>query len=341
MPACCSCPPAAVHHLSTSVRTAWTRPCHQLTPDSEQGTWWWLNTGPTCAEHAVLSSACAPTQPNGRCRCCRYTLLHVASGLGQTRTLELLLKHLGSSSALINDSSNDDGATPLHAAAMAGSAAAVRMLLLNGADAGVAGTDGTQAWELVPDADPAPSTAKQQAAGQQQDMQELQRMLKEAARKAGRSQASRSSKVTSSSEVAAGAAAAAAAQGPEEVYSEQFRQLSPAEQARKVEGFARLPASELKSVPHLSAGAKAAIVQVGAVEGGSASCAVIATASQASLLRFFQFGSSGACAVRCGALHLTSVELHSSCCARTRHARCCLCTVLGCAVGCSSGLSLL
>jgi ankyrin repeat protein len=198
-----------------------------------------------------------------RC-CCRYTLLHVAAGLGQTPTLELLLKHLGSSSALINDSSNDDGATPLHAAAMAGSAAAGCMLLSNGADAGIAGADGTQAWELVPIAESASSAAKQQGAGQQQDMQELQRTLKEAARTAGRTQAPRSSKVTSRSEVATGTAAAVATQGPEEVYSEQFRQLSPAEQARKVEGFVRLPASELKSATHLSAAAKAAIVQVGA-----------------------------------------------------------------------------
>jgi hypothetical protein len=214
--------------------------------------------------------------PRGLHCCCRYTLLHVAAGLGHTRTLELLLRHLGSNSALINDSSNDDGATPLHAAAMAGSAAAVRMLLSNGANAGVGGADGTQAWELVPHADSAPSAGKQQGAGQQQDMQELQRTLKEAARTAGRTQAARSSKVTSRSQVAAGAAAAAAAaaaaQGPEEVYGEQFRQLSPAEQARKVEGFARLPASELKGVPHLSAAAKAAIVQVGA-PGGPASCA--------------------------------------------------------------------
>lgn len=198
--------------------------------------------------------------------CCRYTLLHVAAGLGQTRTLELLVDHLGSSSALINDSSNDDGATPLHAAAMAGSTATVRLLLSKGANAGIAGADGTQAWELVPDADVAPSTAKQQqkqGSERQQELQELQSMLKEAARQAGRTEAPRSSKVTSRSEVAAGTAAAAAAQSPVEAYSEQFRQLSPAEQMRKVEAFARLPASELKAVDHLSSAAKAAIVQVG------------------------------------------------------------------------------
>lgn len=161
---------------------------------------------------------------------------------------------------------------------MAGSAAAVRLLLSKGADAGAAGEDGTQAWELVPTAAESASSApgsaapKQQqqqagASGRQQELQELQRMLQDAARKAGRSQAApRSSKVTSRSEVAA-AAAAAAAQSPADAYSEQFRQLSPAEQARKIEGFARLPATELREVEHLSSAAKAAIVQVGSVCG--------------------------------------------------------------------------
>jgi ankyrin repeat protein len=227
---------------------------------------------------------------------CRYTLLHIAAGLGQTRTLELLLKQTGSgSSSLVNDSSNDDGATPLHAAAMAGNAAAVRLLLSKGADAGAAGADGTQAWELVPTAAAESSSSssasgsttpkKQQqhagAPGKQQELQELQQMLQDAARKAGRSQAApRSSKVTSRSEVSAAgaAAAAAAAQSPAEAYSEQFRQLSPAEQARKVEGFARLPATELRGVEHLSPTAKAAILQVGRicdVHGFGHSCSLL------------------------------------------------------------------
>jgi hypothetical protein len=50
---------------------------------------------------------------------------------------------------------------------------------------------------------------------------------------------------------------------PLEAYSELFKQLAPAEQIRKVEGFARLPLTELRDVQHLSDAAKAAIVQVG------------------------------------------------------------------------------
>lgn len=50
---------------------------------------------------------------------------------------------------------------------------------------------------------------------------------------------------------------------PLEAYSELFKQLAPAEQLRKVEGFARLPLTELRDVQHLSDAAKAAIVQVG------------------------------------------------------------------------------
>lgn len=193
----------------------------------------------------------------------RYTLLHVAAGLGHVRTLGLLLSQLGPRSSLINDSSNDDGATPLHAAAMTGSAAAAQLLLSHGANAGIAGADGTQAWEMVPDAVPA-KQQKAAAEGQQQSLQELKRELAEAARKAGRSQAPRSSKVTSRSQVAEGSPAGttAAAQSPVEAYSEQFRQLSADEQTRKVEGFARLPPTELRDAQHLSPAAKAAIMQV-------------------------------------------------------------------------------
>lgn len=168
-----------------------------------------------CCSSVLVQIACTSA---GCLLLCRYTLLHVAAGLGQTRTLDLLIRHLGPSSTLLNDSSNEDGATPLHAAAMAGSTAAVQLLLSHRADAGIAGADGTQAWELVPDGPNASSSAKQQeqgmgpAAEQQQGLQALRRELAEAARKAGRSQASRSSKVTTRSEVpAAGNPAADAA----------------------------------------------------------------------------------------------------------------------------------
>jgi ankyrin repeat protein len=61
----------------------------------------------------------------------------------------LLLDQLGPSNTIINDSSNEDGATPLHAAAMAGSVAAVQLLLARGANAGIAGCDGTQVCRQV------------------------------------------------------------------------------------------------------------------------------------------------------------------------------------------------
>lgn len=204
------------------------------------------------------------------CSTRRYTLLHVAAGLGQTDTLRLLLKHLGSSSSLVNDSNNDDGATPLHAAAMAGSTPAAQLLLSSSADAGIAGADGSQAWEVVPEAVDAGGAANKQQQTQQQDdrLQALRKLLQEAARKAGRSQPTRSSKVTSQSQIPVGGAAAAAAatgaqqSSPVDEYSEHFRQLSAAEQQRRVEGFARLLPTELRDVSHLSSAAKAAIVQV-------------------------------------------------------------------------------
>lgn len=102
---------------------------------------------------------------------------------------------------------------------------------------------------------------KQPAPAQQQELQKLREQLKEAARKAGRSEGSRSSKVTSRSEVVAGTAAAAV-QGPVEMYTQLFRELSPPEQNRRVEGFARLTPTELASAIHLSDAAKAAILEV-------------------------------------------------------------------------------
>jgi hypothetical protein len=202
----------------------------------------------------------------------RYTLLHVAAGLGQAGTLQLLLQHLGKSSRLVNDASNDDGATPLHAAAMAGSAAVAELLLSYGADAGLSGTDGTCAWELVPPAETASSTAQQPASKQHQqqqaaaqkrgaELQELQQLLRDAASKRGKSAAApQGGKASSSS--GQQAAAAAAARSPVEEYSEQLRQLSPAEQTRKVEMLARLPVVQLNEAAYLSDDAKAAIAQV-------------------------------------------------------------------------------
>lgn len=122
----------------------------------------YLSTGCTfCQEQCrtfVLRALFAENQDLHPCvtdcfRCCwcwcRYTLLHVAAGLGQTSTLQLLLDQLGPSNTIINDSSNEDGATPLHAAAMAGSVAAVQLLLARGANAGIAGCDGTQVCRQV------------------------------------------------------------------------------------------------------------------------------------------------------------------------------------------------
>lgn len=197
-------------------------------------------------------------------------MLHVAAGLGQAEALKLLVKQLGSTTALINDCDNDDGATPLHAAAMGGHTVTVQLLLSQGANAGIAGVDGTLAWELVPTADAsASSTAKQQPAaqkqrGQQQPsvrqrLEDLQQQLKDAAAKAGTTQATRSSKAASSSS----SSTRAPSGQPVEDYSEQFRQLSVAEQNRKIDGFAKASVPELKDMTYLSTAAKAAIAQVG------------------------------------------------------------------------------
>lgn len=59
---------------------------------------------------------------------CRFSLLHVAAGVGATYAVNLLLKH----GLDPNDADNDDGATALHAAALSGAEACVQLLIKAG-----------------------------------------------------------------------------------------------------------------------------------------------------------------------------------------------------------------
>lgn len=191
----------------------------------------------------------------------RYTLLHVAAGLGQAGTLQLLLKSPGSSS-LINDASNGDAATPLHAAAMAGSLPCVQLLLKQGADAALAGAGGLLPWEVA-----TAETAEKQ--------QQLVKLLQQAA---GGDSAKKSpylgSKVSSgdassrgalaTSQSAPQAASVAAGDGtrPAAAYSKQFAELNATEQGRKVDTFARMSEAELGQLDFLTDEAKQAVSQV-------------------------------------------------------------------------------
>lgn len=61
---------------------------------------------------------------------CRFTLLHLACGLGQAKAAELLLG--APEGVKVNDVSNAERLSALHAAAMAGSLECAQLLLRNG-----------------------------------------------------------------------------------------------------------------------------------------------------------------------------------------------------------------
>jgi ankyrin repeat protein len=182
--------------------------------------------------------------------------------MGHNDILQLLLQQ-PTSSTLVNNAVNADSATPLHAAAMAGSAACVQLLLQHGADAGLAGSGGMLPWEVV-----AADTPEIQ-------QQELVKQLQEAA---GRSSSSSAKNVSSSvyagsstsssnskeTAVAPGPAADAAhaAGTPIATYGVQFAGLNATEQGRKVDTFARMSEQEVAQLDFLSTEAKQAISQV-------------------------------------------------------------------------------
>jgi ankyrin repeat protein len=95
-----------------------------------------------------------------------FTLLHLAAAAGQVDSVQYLLDCAGAGAgrgrgggggqepppALLEDRENADGATPLHAAAAAGSAACAELLLRAGADWRAETKAGLRAADLVPDA---------------------------------------------------------------------------------------------------------------------------------------------------------------------------------------------
>jgi ankyrin repeat protein len=181
--------------------------------------------------------------------------------MGHTNVLQLLLQQ-PNSSALVNDAANGDSATPLHAAAMAGSAACVQLLLQHGADAALAGAEGLLPWQVV-------------AADTEEVQQQLVKQLQDAAGKGSSSSIAKksgsvyasSSTATSKDTTAAAAPAPAESAGhtassPTAAYSVQFAGLNAAERGRKVDTFARMSEQELAQLDFLSAAAKQAISQV-------------------------------------------------------------------------------
>jgi hypothetical protein len=201
---------------------------------------------------------------------CRYTLLHVAAGLGQAQGLQLLL-HQPAAKLLVNDTANGDGATPLHAAAMAGSATCVQILLEHGAAGGIAGSGGLLPWQVV-------------RAATDDMQQQLETRLKAAA-KAGGGKSSETamaaapagtamtvlagSKQTAPNPADGGAVVAAtaekaAAHCPVAAYSAYFSLLPSSEQGRKLDGLARMGPGELAQLDFLNEAAETAIAQAGA-----------------------------------------------------------------------------
>lgn len=198
------------------------------------------------AGHAAAAAALLDNGADSACRAGGYSLLHIAGGLGRAAVLQLLLD-APISAALLNDASNTDGATPLHAAALAGSTACVELLLARGADAGAVSTDSSLPWQLVPAAE-----------------LELAKRLRDAAAAATstphrppphafdskhqQQQHQQQESCNSNDPVAS--------------YTESFAALTPREQRRKVETLARLPDAELAALDFLAAPARAAISQV-------------------------------------------------------------------------------
>lgn len=212
--------------------------------------------------HTAAAEVLLQAGADTNCRAAGYTLLHIAAGMGHKDVLQLLLQQPGSS-AFINDALNGDLATPLHAAAMAGSAACVQLLLQQGADAGLAGAQGLMPWQVA-----AADTAEvQQQLGQQ--LKDAAGSSSSHAKKAGVVPAS--SSAANSKDAAAAAARARAdsaaaarpeASSPTAAYAVQFAGLNAAEQGRKVDTFARMSEQELGQLDFLSAEARQAISQV-------------------------------------------------------------------------------
>jgi hypothetical protein len=182
--------------------------------------------------------------------------------MGHKEMLQLLLQQ-PDSSKLINDAANGDSATPLHAAAMAGSAACVQLLLQQGADAGVAAADGLLPWQVVAAADG--PEAQQQLVQQLQDAAGSS-SSSSVAKKPGSVYANANSSKDAASMRDDAAAAAGQAGGvatsPTAAYGVQFAALNAAEQGRKVDNLARMSEKELAQLDFLSAEAKQAISQV-------------------------------------------------------------------------------
>lgn len=202
--------------------------------------------------------------PIGAYECyCRFTLLHIAAGLGQAHTLELLLKQTAAA-GFINDVSNSDSASPLHAAAMAGSLACAELLLKYKADAWSAGTGNLQAWEVVPQ-------------GSEAGLQQLTALLQQAAGvkpsvKGKPTQATRDSSNTSMTASNKRTSTAQSRQAPAPVeaspadpvaaYSAQFAKLNATEQGRNVDTFARMSEAELSQLDFLTQDARQCVSQV-------------------------------------------------------------------------------
>jgi ankyrin repeat protein len=182
--------------------------------------------------------------------------------MGHNDLLPLLLQQPNSSS-LVNDTGNSDSATPLHAAAMAGSAACVQLLLQHGADAGLAGAGGLRPWEVL---------AADTPELQQQLVKQLQEAAGSSTKKASSSVYAGSTTSSSKSTETAVASARAAAKPAADAtyaagsstatYGEQFAALNATEQGRKVDTFARMTEQEMAQLDFLSAEAKQAISQV-------------------------------------------------------------------------------
>lgn len=197
----------------------------------------------------------------------RYTVLHIAAGLGNADMLELLLQH-AAATALINDADNSDKATPLHAAAMSGSANCVKLLLQHGGDASVAGNGQLLAWELVPSEDNSPAAARlrkqlQEAAGVEPGTASKVKQRPESSpssiSSAETAIVGRQGVSTSSKSEGEGSGVPA---DPVEAYAAQFAKLNTTEQGRKIDTFARMSEAELLQLDFLTDQVRQAISQV-------------------------------------------------------------------------------
>ncbi|GAX72962.1 hypothetical protein CEUSTIGMA_g417.t1 [Chlamydomonas eustigma] len=161
-----------------------------------------------------------------------FTLLHLVCGLGQDESAALLLGPKVKCDP--RDSSNPEGLTPLHAAAMAGSLACVELLLKHGALAADVSISGLQAVDMI--------MPPIQVENQEHDLEiaEIKKRLLTAA----------GEKLQSSSSWLKGHASTVASMSSkshkkqetvkEETPEEKFGRLPRAEQLRKVEAYSRM-----------------------------------------------------------------------------------------------------